>query len=369
MNKIPTTEGIKYTGSKLKLLPEITKLIEKTDSDTIIDCFSGTTRVSQALSKLGYRVICNDQAIWSYHFGNCYLLNKSNLEYYQKLVSYLNSLPSKDGWFTKHYGGISNFSFSIQKDGLKKPFQIHNTRKLDAIREEIDNLDIDFVTKSVLITSLVLALDKVDSTLGHFSSYLNKWSKRSYNNLHLKVPNTFISNRDNIVFNDDIFNLLPNLKGDLAYIDPPYGSNNEKMPSSRVRYASYYHFWRSVCLFDKPTLFGKAKRPTDTSDKVCESPFESFQRNEEGDFIALRAIEDLIERLNVKWILLSYSSGGRATASDLDKILRKQGKIKEIIKLDYKKNVMSNFSSTGEWLKDSDQSHQEFLFLLRKFNK
>jgi adenine-specific DNA methylase len=49
---------------------------------------------------------------------------------------------------------------------------------------------------------------------------------------------------------------------DLAYFDPPYGSNNEKRPPSRVRYAAYYHLWTSICRFDRPILFGKAQRRT-----------------------------------------------------------------------------------------------------------
>ena len=43
-----------------------------------------------------------------------------------------------------------------------------NTRKLDAVRDEIEKLKLDEVTEAVALTSLILALDKVDSTLGHF---------------------------------------------------------------------------------------------------------------------------------------------------------------------------------------------------------
>ena len=72
---VPSTEGIKYAGSKLKLIPQILELTKKVDSKTILDGFSGTTRVSQAFAKLGYDVICNDIAPWSKVLGTCYLLN------------------------------------------------------------------------------------------------------------------------------------------------------------------------------------------------------------------------------------------------------------------------------------------------------
>jgi len=60
---------------------------------------------------------------------------------------------------------------------------------------------------------------------------------------------------------------------DLAYFDPPYGSNNEKDAPSRVRYASYYHVWTTICLNDSPSL-RKASRRKDTSDPVAATPLD-----------------------------------------------------------------------------------------------
>jgi len=124
----PETEGIKYAGSKLKLLPYIQQLVNEVNPHTILDGFSGTTRVAQALAQLGYQVIANDIAVWSKVFGTCYLLNRRSKSYYKDLIDYLNSLPGRDGWFTENYGGLPNGGISKQPDGLKKPWQIHNTR-------------------------------------------------------------------------------------------------------------------------------------------------------------------------------------------------------------------------------------------------
>ena len=71
----PHTQGIKYAGSKRKLLPHILQLVEKVGAKTVLDGFSGTTRVSQALARRGCTVVCNDIAAWSKVFGTCYLLN------------------------------------------------------------------------------------------------------------------------------------------------------------------------------------------------------------------------------------------------------------------------------------------------------
>lgn len=361
-----TTEGIKYTGSKLKIIPYILQLAKQTNAKTVLDGFSGTTRVSQAFAKSGYKVICNDVAVWSEVFGTCYLLNHKKPEEYRELIDHLNSVPPIDGWFTENYGGYANGGMSIQSDGLKKPWQIHNTKKLDAIRLEIENLCLDPTDKAVALTSLILALDRVDSTLGHFVSYLKNWSPRSYNSLVLEIPAVFTTPYNHRVTREDIFELLPHASIDLAYFDPPYGSNNDKMPASRVRYASYYHLWTTVCLCDKPDLFGKAKRRTDTSDTISASIFEEFRKDKDGKYIALSAIERLIRDVNSRWIILSYSSGGRATAEELNDALNRNTKIIKVIKLDYKTNVMANMKWTNEWLRDIEIPNREFLFLLEK---
>ena len=362
----PPTEGIKYAGSKLKLLPYILQLVKKVDAKTILDGFSGTTRVSQVLAKSGYKVLCNDISVWSEVFGACYLLNKKKKRDYQELINHLNSLPPVDGWFTENYGGLPNSGCAIQVDSLKKPWQVHNTRKLDAIREEIERLSLSKVDKAVAITSLILALDQVDSTLGHYVSYLQDWSPRSYKNLVLKVPNVFVANEEHQVFRSDIFNLVPNVSADLVYFDPPYGSNNDKMPPSRVRYASYYHLWTTICLYDKPNLFGKAKRRDDTSDTVAAPIFEDFRKDSNGRFVVIEAIERLLHLTRARWIILSYSSGGRATADELNQVLTNNGELLEVVEVDYKKNVMAEMKWTNEWVGDSDKPHREFLFLIEK---
>ena len=275
-------------------------------------------------------------------------------------------MPPDDGWFTEHYGGYPNDGCAIQTDGLKKPWQRHNTRKLDGIRQEIETLNLDPVDKAVALTSLILALDRVDSTLGHFSAYLKDWAPRAYKELVLEVPEVFTSEGEHKVYQTDIFELAPRVSVDLAYFDPPYGSNNEKMPPSRVRYAAYYHLWKSVVLFDNPTLFGKAKRRKDTSDPHAASVFEEFRRNDDGNFIAVEAIANLIQMTQARWILLSYSSGGRATAQHLNEVMQSNGELLAVLELDYKRNVMAGMKWTHKWISEAEKPNREFLFLLEK---
>jgi adenine-specific DNA-methyltransferase len=361
---VPATEGVKYAGSKLKLLPCILQLVGQVKPKTVLDGFAGTTRVSQALARSGHRVLANDVSAWSKIFGTCYLLNPFPESHYQPLLDHLNALPGRDGWFTEHYGGEANGGSSMGRDQLKKPWQKHNTRRLDAMREEMERLPVSQIEKSVLLTSLILALDSVDSTLGHFASYLRDWSPRSYNRLHLKVPRLIPAQERHAVYQSDIFDLVPKVQADLAYFDPPYGSNNEKMPPSRVRYAAYYHLWTSICLSDKPALFGQARRRADTSDTVAGSVFEEFRKSQTGRFVALEAIERLLQTTQARHIILSYSSGGRATADELNDVIHAAGRLVEVLETDYRKNVMAAMRWTHQWVREAETPHKEFLFLI-----
>ncbi len=364
------TQGIKYTGSKREILPVLLELMKPLNVKTVLDGFSGTTRVSQALKQAGYTVYANDIADWSKVFGECYLLNRKPANYYLPLINHLNNFPGKYGWFSENYGGEPNGGSAIQKDGRKRIWQLHNTKKLDAIREEIDKIAKDEIEKSVLLTSLIIAMDKVDSSVGHQVSYLRKWAPRAYNTMKMEVPRLIIDDKRHQVYQKDIFDLVNDIKVDLAYYDPPYGSSNELMPPSRVRYASYYHIWKTICLNDKPKLVGVANRREDVGDTISGSIFEEFRKNDDGQYIVIEAIEKLVKNTPAKYVVLSYNNNGRATFQAIKDILKNLKKKISIIEMDYKKNVMATITrTTNEWINNTNGKNKEYLFLINKNGK
>lgn len=352
------TYGIKYAGSKQKLIPYILNEVFKFKPTTVIDAFSGTTRVSQALAKSGIKCVSNDISEWSQVFARAFLLPRDENEV-KEVITHLNTVQPYCGWFTEHYGG--------ELSEHKKVWQNKNAKKLDAIRDEIDKLDLSDITKSVALASLLLALDKVDSTLGHFTSYLKDWSARSHKDLRLDVPEYMGENLDHVVTKLDVLSdEFGDLNADLAYMDPPYGSNNEQMPSSRIRYASYYHLWTTIIKHDKPDIFGAAGRREDSRDALAVTEFEEFRKNNKDRFIAIDAIEKSIKNVDAEYVLLSYSSGGRATAADLTELLEGIGRICNIASIDHKRHIMASMSWTKDWISDSQEGHKEYLFTLQK---
>ncbi len=353
---VPKTEGIKYAGSKLKIIPHILQLVSALPCHSVLDAFSGTTRVSQAFAQLGWKTTANDVSTWSEVFGNCYLKSTISDKEVLEILDDLNHLPGEEGWFTQHYGADASLS--------KAPFQRHNTLKLDAIRPAIDRYDLTWENRCVLLTSLIYALDSVDSTLGHYSAYLSKWSPRSYKTMELTLPKRFERTAPCEVSRGDAFDAVQK-EYDLVYLDPPYGSNNEKMPPSRVRYSAYYHIWKTIILNDEPEVFGKANRRLDTRDTISASVFEEFRKDKDGKFLAMKAIERLIAQTNAKFTLLSYASGGRATREELYSIINKYGRLRQVVEIDYKRNVMSSMTWTNEWL-NQEGKYQEYLFLMER---
>ncbi|MFZ0825782.1 MAG: DNA methyltransferase, partial [Verrucomicrobiia bacterium] len=65
----------------------------------------------------------------------------------------------------------------------------------------------------------------------------------------------------------------------------------------------------------------------------------------------MEAIERLIKAVRSPFIILSYNSGGRATAEQLNEVLRDQGKLIEIVEVDHKRNVMAGMKWTNEWIR------------------
>jgi adenine-specific DNA-methyltransferase len=275
----------------------------------VLDGFCGSTRVSQMLSNYypSAQIYACDISEWSEVIARTFLLTTKPTSHFLPIIQELNQIQPKKGWFFENYGNPN----------YKQPFQVHNLQKLDAIRDRIDEMNLDFQDKCVVLCSLLFALDKVDNTLGHYSSYLNKWSKRSYSDLILDLPKYTQKSEENKnkVFKSNVFDVLADNSFDVVYFDPPYGSNNDKMPSSRVRYNSYYHFWKTVVLHDKPELFGKANRRFDSKDDTI-SVFEEYKKDENGNFLVASKIYDLINKSNSPVIILSYGSMGRLSKND-----------------------------------------------------
>ena len=352
-------QTIRYIGNKTKIVPKILSIISKLKVDTVLDGFSGSTSVSQALKSHKYIVGANDISVYSKVFAECYLQNRKPKSFFKPFIDELNSLNGTSGWFTDCYGGYDKDGSSVQSDNKKRPFQIHNTKKIDSIRQKIDSFfPDDCIEKSVLLTSLILGMDKVSNDMGHQVSYLKKWSKRSYKNIILEIPDFQIDNLNHKVYQKSIFDV--NDKYDLVYTDPPYGTSNKKTITTRVRYQSYYHIWTTVCKNDKPEIVGAANRRLDASSDKIKSSISEFEKTD------LKAVENsfinLINKFKDSYMIISYNNRGKITINKLLEIFGKR--INEHISFQYKENAQATSVSNSQYKTLYKKPLKEHLFLL-----
>ncbi len=357
-------ESIRYSGSKDKILPKIDQIIQDIPLKYVLDGFSGSTRVSQYFKYKGYNTTSNDLAIYSKHIAECYLNADKPYNHYQEIINHLNNVNPTHGWFSQNYGGIDNNGTSIQSDGLKRPFQMHVTEKLDAIRNEIDNLyPTDCVDKSVLLTSLMLALDNVCNDMGHHVSYLKDWANKSYKTLFLNVPRYTPDNLNHKVLSGDVFDIKGNF--DLCYFDPPYGTSNEKTKTTRVRYFSYYHLWTTICKNDKPILVGSSKRRYDVSSDSLPGAISEFESTK--NVVVEDSFNFLAKSFETEYTLMSYSNRSKINIDKLIEIISGNQKIEKVFKFDHKPNSQTFSVKNGEWKNNVKEPNYEYLILSKKY--
>ena len=97
---------IKYLGSKRKLLGPIAAVFADLAPGTrVLDLFSGTSRVSQALKQQGLYVCSNDHNLYAHTIARCYIEAdaQSVLPDITEILKELETTKPEPGWFTRTY--------------------------------------------------------------------------------------------------------------------------------------------------------------------------------------------------------------------------------------------------------------------------
>jgi adenine-specific DNA-methyltransferase len=290
---------IKYIGSKRKLMSELMQVMAALPNVTnVLDLFSGTARVSSALRGRGYTVTANDHNRYAYTLASCYVAADQGLHAgeAQSLLSELNGLPGQPGYFTQTFCEDARY------------FQPKNGARIDAIREAIAARALPAELEAILLVSLMEAADRVDSTVGLQMAYLKQWAPRSFNDLALRMPE-----------------LSPGPVGharmldaqacaregsfDVVYLDPPYNQH---------KYLNNYHVWESLVRWDKPAVYGIARKRVDC--REYDSPYNSRRRIH-------AALRELVATLDTRFLVVSFNDEGYVSEQELRAILATRGPV------------------------------------------
>ena len=186
-------------------------------------------------------------------------------------------------------------------------------------------------------------MDKIANTCGHYDAYRKGAEFEKHLELYVPQPDENL-NENNVSYNMDTNELVPNIEADLIYIDPPYNSR---------QYCDAYHLLENVARWEKPKVFGVARKMDRTALKsdYCTKK-------------ATVAFEKLIDSIHAKYIMLSYNnmaekgndrSNAKISDDDIMRILQKKGEV-QVYTEDYKA-----FSTGKSDIKDN----QERLFLCK----
>ena len=322
----------RYTGSKYKLLDWIEELIEENcKGETFFDVFAGTGVVSDRMKSHFSKIYMNDflysnETIYKAFYGEG-KFRKKKLEEYKQVFQSLKAEKIKDNYFSKNFGG--------------KYFSNNDAKLIGRIREDIEKNKENLSDKEyrILIASLLYSADKVANTVGHYDAY------RKIKHIDDRFVYDLIDVEDSkckfVIYREDSNELARKIESDIAFVDPPYNSR---------QYSRFYHILENITKWEKPSLEGTAlKPPAENMSEYCRSS-------------APDAFADLIENLNVKYIVVTYNNTYNSKSnSSKNKITLEE--IKEILE---KKGYTRSFSKHHQFFnagKTDFDDHKEYVFI------
>jgi adenine-specific DNA-methyltransferase len=292
---------IKYLGSKRRLVPVLGEIFTAVDARRALDLFTGTTRVAQEFKRRGGGVTAVDSARYSEVFARCYVETDATAVDHAELadaLARLDDLPGRAGYFTETFCVASRY------------LRPENGERVDAIRAAIEAGYTGTPLHPVLLTSLIEAADRVDSTVGVQMAYLKAWAPRAFNRLTLRMPELLAG--AGTARRGDAVELAPVLGTfDFAYLDPPYNQH---------RYFTNYHVWETLVAGDEPEHYGVACKRADARDEATKSAFNR-KREMPG------ALRTCLEAVDAPVVVLSYNDESWITLDELLQLGARRGHV------------------------------------------
>ena len=329
---------VNYIGNKEKLADWICDYFPK-DAESVFDAFCGGSSIGYEAKKRGFRVLSNDVLKINYFLAKSLIQNKTQTLDANDL-EILFSGEALKGFMYKNYGEVFFFK--------------EECMELDLYRKNIEKLSCEY-KKTIAFTLIRRAMirkmpysrfnlnwDKIKQLRDEEYSYAKYKRKRAYHNESFKshiLQNldayneaVFDNKKENIAYNEDVFELLPKLHADVIYLDPPYtGTMN-----------NYHGFYSLV------------------DEYIASKKLKAFENNFREKKSALELFDKLFSSLsNYKYWFLSYNNNSYPSKDDLIEIISKYSKNIQVIEKPH------NYQITG---KDKKSTNTEYLFIVKNEN-
>lgn len=347
---------MRFIGCKTNLLSEIDAFIHENidfKQNLFCDIFSGTASVARYF-KNQYQIISNDALFFSYVLQKAYV--ECNRQPHFRKVNALvgdvfSYLTTAD--VSKETSLFVTENYSPYGEAGRMYFTEKNARRIDFARNSIERWKNEgYLTKNeyfYLLASLIEAIPFVSNITGTYGAFLKHWDKRAYNDLELRKLDIESNKLRNKAYNEDVFDLINHVSGDILYIDPPY---NER------QYAPNYHVLETIARYDSPVLSGV------TGMRPYEALKSSFCVKKE----VAEAFSTLLEKADFSHIVLSYNSRGLMSEEFIEKTMKSCGvstsfAMREIPYRKYKSKIYDD-TSVSEYLFYIRKKRQEKIYIL-----
>lgn len=327
----------RYTGSKYKLMPWIKELILEhcPEHSSLFDVFGGTGVVTAELMDIVEEATINDflfsnNVIYNAFFGKGKYSKKKLSEYVERYNS-IERASLSDNYVSENYGN--------------KYFRYDDAKLIGEIREDIEQAFSDKkINKQeyyILLASLMYSFDRCANTVGHYEAYIKGKEIRTEFVFELIEP--IETSKKISIYRTDSNELASKVNADIAFIDPPYNSR---------QYSRFYHVLETITKWDKPVLAGTAMKPP-------EENMSDYCRN-----TAPKAFADLISKLNVKYIVVTYNNTyDSKSSSSRNKIILEQ--IKEILEAKGETQIYEKSYHRFNAGKTDASDHKELVFITK----
>jgi adenine-specific DNA-methyltransferase len=347
-----TTQLIAYIGNKRRLLPALGGLFRRLASEhpvqVMLDPFAGSGAVSRLGRSMGFRVLANDWEEYSRVINRTHLClspanarslfrERGGLEAVLARINTLDGIPPLP-YFSRYYAPASTDQADYRTERLF--YTRENALFLDRARgwieeeypPEADQFSDAGQARELLIAMLLYEAATHANTSGVFKAFHKGFGghgkdalKRIMSPMELEYP-VLIDGPAAEVGCGEAAAFSRGRSCDLCYLDPPYTIH---------QYGSNYHLLNSLARWDSPPASlelgedGRLLRKAGIREDWTSTRSSYCRRGE-----ASGALEDLLQTIDARRIVLSYNSEGLIPMETLTEIMSRTGRL-EIFSEEY----------------------------------
>ncbi len=331
---MPEFPTVNFIGNKEKIAEWITSYFPE-DAVSVLDAFSGGGSISYYAKAQGLRVISNDIMKVNHLIARALIENSHDILSEHDIDLIFDGTPI-EGFMYKNYAKTYYFP--------------QECKELDLYRSNIEKLSSDYKKALALVlmrramirkmpySRFNIGWDKIVQLRDEEYSYVKYKRRRAYHNKSFKehfVENckkyneaVFDNGKENLALNEDIFDIIKEIKTDIVYLDPPYtGTMN-----------NYFSFYGML------------------DEYISGKKLEAFDNNFVDKKLSIELFDKLFSELgNFKYWFLSYNNSSYPTKEQLFDLLNKYS---DNVKVVERQHI---YKTTG---KENKQANREYLFIV-----